>query len=292
VECKDAGGKDRQRYIGARPHIIRAAMRSPLFVLLLLLGTVSCTRKTPAPEFGKVAEDFVNTTLAFSPVSASGQGLHKFNGTDFDRDLDDISFQAIQKQRDYYINLHKRLEAFDKGALTPEDRADYDIIDTQIGLSLFDLDIAQSWRHSPQSYVELLGSALFNPFVLEYAPKPERYEHILARLEKIPQFIKVAQYQLTQVPPVWAQVAKEENDGNIDLIDKTLRAGVPADQKIAYDATAELALESLRDFNKFLEKELPKRGRGVAPDWRLGAQNYGTKFKLSLATDRSPDEVL
>jgi uncharacterized protein (DUF885 family) len=238
-----------------------------------------------------LAEEFVYKTLSFSPVAASGQGLHKYNGEDFDRALDDISPQAIQKQRDYFIDLHKRMEAMDKNALSPEDRADYDIVDTQIGLALFDLDIAQSWRHSPQSYVELLGSALFNPYVLEYAPKPDRFDHIIARLEKIPAFTRTAQRQLRGVPAIWIQVAKEENDGNIDLIDKTLREGVPPPQKQAYDEAAKPALDALRDFNRFLEKDLPKRSEGK-PDWRLGADNYASKFKLNLATDRSPDEVL
>jgi uncharacterized protein (DUF885 family) len=86
-------------------------------------------------------------------------------------------------------------------------------------------------------------------------------------------------------------VAKEENDGNIDLIDKTLRAAAPAGQKAAYDAAATAALGSLRDFNRFLTDELPKRSQGN-PDWRLGADHYALKFKLSLATDRTPDEVL
>ena len=267
-------------------------MRAPLLVLMLLTGTIACSRKTPAPEFEKVAEDFVYTTLSFSPVTASGQGLHKYNGQDFDGALDDFSIPAIQKQRDYYIGLHKRLEAFDKDSLSPEDRADYDIIDTQVGLSLFDLDIARSWRHSPQTYVELLGSALFNPFVLEYAPKPERYEHIIARLQKIPPFIDNAHREIGEVPPIWAQVAKEENDGNIDLIDKTLRDGAPADQKKAFDLAAAPALDSLRGFNRFLENDLPRRYANTVPDWRLGAEHYRTKFKLSLATDRTPDEVL
>jgi uncharacterized protein (DUF885 family) len=140
--------------------------------------------------------------------------------------------------------------------------------------------------------VELLGSALFNPFVLEYAPKPKRYEDIIARLQKIPQFIVVAQRQLAGAPAIWAQVAKEENDGNIDLIDKTLREGVPADQKKAYDLAATPALDSLRGFNHFLETDLPRRTLGATPDWRLGADHYRTKFKLNLATDRTPDEVL
>lgn len=266
-------------------------MRSLPFVLVLLMSTISCSRSTPAPEFQKVADDFVYTTLSFSPVNASGQGLHTYNGKNFDRDLDNLSLQEIRRQRDYYIALHKRLEGFDKGSLSPEDRADYGIIDTQIGLALFDFDIAQSWQHSPQSYVELLGSALFNPFVLDYAPKPQRYQDIVARLEKIPQFIDIAERQLAQAPQIWIDVAKEENDGNIDLIDKTLRQEAPSDSNTAYDMAAGPALDALRWFNNFLANVLPKRARGT-PDWRLGAKNYSTKFKLNLATDRTPDEVL
>lgn len=266
-------------------------MRPIVVALPLLMSITSCSRKPTAPDFGEITEEFVYKTLSFSPVGASGQGLHKYNGEDFDRELDDLSAAAIQKQRDYYNGLRQRMAAFDKASLLPEDRADYDIVDTQIGLALFDIDIAQSWKHSPQSYVELLGSALFNPFVLEYAPLPERFEHIIARLQKIPTFLETAQNQLTAVPQIWSQVAKEENDGNIDLIDKTLRQGVPPAQKQAYDQAAAQALDSLRAFNRFLETELPKRSQGN-PDWRLGAEHYAAKFKLNLATDRTPDEVL
>src|ERR1019366_1743429 len=184
-------------------------MRSRALVVIPFLCTVACSPKRPITDFDRITSDFVYTTLSFSPVSASGQGLHKLNGKDFDTDLDDLNLPTIRTQRNYYLDLHRRLETFDKDALTPEDRADYDIIDTQIGLALFDVDLAQSWQHSPQSYVELLGSALFNPFVLEYAPKPERFGHIIARLQKIPAFIEVAKRQLGGTPAIWAQVAKE-----------------------------------------------------------------------------------
>src|SRR5947209_2542070 len=124
---------------------------------ILAATAVSCSRSRPASEFGKLEEEVVYKSLSFSPVGASAQGLHKYNGQDFDRELDNLSFRAIRQQRDYYVELHKRLERFDKASLTPEDRADYEVIDYQIGLALFDTDIAQSWRKNPQSYVELLG---------------------------------------------------------------------------------------------------------------------------------------
>src|SRR6266700_865859 len=105
-----------------------------VYVAVIALSCVSCSRKAPASEFGKLAEEVVYKTLSFSPVGASGQGLHKYKGEDFDRELDNLSFFAIQKQRNYFVDLHKRLETFDKNSLSPEDRADYETIDYQIGL--------------------------------------------------------------------------------------------------------------------------------------------------------------
>ena len=78
-------------------------------------------------------------------------------------------------------------------------------------------------------YVETLGNALFTPYVLEYAPKPDRIQHIIARLQKVPLYLDQAATNLVSAPDVWTQVAIEENQGNIDLVDKEIRAGVPAD---------------------------------------------------------------
>ncbi len=270
-------------------------MRLTFLVVVLSLATFSCSRSSNS-DFPKLTEEFVYKSLSFSPVFASSQGLHQYGGVNFDTQLDDVGMRAIQQQRDFYASFHKRLEALDKSSLSPEDRADYEIIESQIGLALFDTDMAQTWRHSPQSYVELIGNALYNPLLLEYAPKEDRFRHIIARMNKIPQFMETVRRQLWQAPPEWVKVASEENDGNIDLVDKTIRAAVPAGLKADYDAAASPALDALRGFNRFLKDEIMQR-RGQAPgylgtDWRLGPDKYATKFKLALATDRTPDQVL
>src|SRR5438270_4120655 len=150
-------------------------MRRLLLVLPILMSALSCSPKKPASEFPELVEEFVYKSLSFSPVTASSQGLHQYQRRDLDRELDQIGFQQIQTQRQYYADIHKRLQQFDQNALTEEDRADYDIVETQIGLALFELDIAQTWRRNPTAVVEMIGSALFNPLVVEYAPKAERF---------------------------------------------------------------------------------------------------------------------
>src|SRR5262249_56799205 len=97
-------------------------------------------------------------------------------------------------------------------------------------------------------YVELIGNALFNPLVLEYAPKPQRIRHIIARLGKIPTLTEQAKQNLTAAPDIWTNVAIDENQGNIDLIDKEIRAAVPSDLTPDYDRAAKPAIESLRGF--------------------------------------------
>ena len=93
-----------------------------LSVTAICLGTTGCTHSSPDAEFPKLTEEFVYKTLSFSPVYASSQGLHQYKGVNFDTQLDDVSRQSIQQQRDFYADFHKRLEAFNKSSLTPEDR--------------------------------------------------------------------------------------------------------------------------------------------------------------------------
>lgn len=255
------------------------------FPLLLLAG---CGSRQPQ-DLAPLAEEFVYTTLAFSPVSSTAQGYHQHRGVDLDSQLDDVSRQGINQQRNFYSGFHQRLTKLDRDKLSPEDRADYEIMQGEIALSLFDLDIAQTWLKNPTYYVELAGNAVFAPFVLEYAPVPDRLHHIIARLEKFPSLMLQARQNLRRVPAIWIKVAKEENDGNIEMIDKDVRAKVPADLKPEYDKAADTAITALKGFNQFLDDELPHRGAG---DWRLGEDAYKTKFRFALGTDRTPADVL
>jgi uncharacterized protein (DUF885 family) len=249
----------------------------------------SCGPRRPQ-ELAPLADEFVYTTLAFSPVNSTAQGYHQHHGVDLDSQLDDMSRRAMNQQRNFYTEFHQRLSKIDREKLSPEDRADYEIMQGQIGLSLFDMDIAQTWRKNPTAYVELAGNAIFAPFVLEYAPLQDRMRHIIARLIKFPELMTQARQNLFVVPPIWIKVAREENDGNIDLIDKDVRAKVPADLKSEYNQAADSAITALKGFNQFLDNELPRRGG--PGDWRLGEDAYKTKFRFALGTDRTPADVL
>jgi len=250
----------------------------------------ACTQApSPVPrDSEKLTQDFIYGTLALSPVSATQAGYHQYNGTVLDDLLDDYSAAGLEQQRGFCKGIQDRANAMDAANLDKEQKADLDIIKSNAGLCLLELNTIQSFKHNPTVYVELVGSALFPPYMLNYAPIEQRFDHITHRLEKLPALYQQAKANLTDAPEVWNRVAREENDGNIALIDKTLRDAAPAAQKAAYAAAAAKALAAVRDFNVFLKDKLSSK----ASDWRLGKEKYDQKFALVLAAGRTPEQLL
>lgn len=263
-------------------------MRLSLLPLAALLAIASCS-KPHGSVFDSLTEEFVYGSLALSPVNATQSGYHRHKGVNLDEMLDDYSERGIGDQRQFLTGFRERLNKLDAAGLEPEQWADLEIISDQIALGLLELDSIQNYRHNPTFYVELIGNALFNPLVLEYAPKPQRIRAIIARLGKIPALLDQARRNLASAPEIWTTVAIDENQGNIDLIGKDILDAVPDDLKAGYETAAKPALDALRAFQDFLKTDLAKRHDS---DWRLGREKYEAKFRHVLETDRKPDEIL
>jgi uncharacterized protein (DUF885 family) len=261
-------------------------IRRSLLTIPMILVT-ACAPEKPQEPFATLAEEFVYESLAASPVSATQAGYHKHGGRNLDNEMDDYSPAALDRQRRWYQDLRLRLaRASDAKGLSPEDRADLDIIHNSISLALLELQSIQNYRHNPTLYVETIGNAIYAPFTLEYTDKNTRFQHIIERLKRVPAFLTQAQLNLTSAPDIWTSVAIGENEGNVSLIDQEIREQVPEHLRAEYEAAARPALESVRRFTRFLQQGLP------GYDWRLGGNKYAQKFRYALGTDQSPDEIL
>jgi uncharacterized protein (DUF885 family) len=257
-------------------------------LLCMVLLAVGCG-KSPSQKLTALSEEFVYGSLAFSPSAATAAGLHQYQKQNLDEMLDDLSAQNLARQRAFYEKFRDRLADLNIGELTPEDRADLTILQDQIALNLLDLAEIHSHQHSPQLYVETLGNALFAPYVLEYAPRPDRVRHIIARLQKVPLYLDQAASNLVSAPDVWNQVAIEENQGNMNLVDKEIRAGIPPGQSETYARAARPALDAMTKFDKFLRTRLSDRNDF---DWRLGGSIYPRKFRYMLQSGIEADNTL
>jgi uncharacterized protein (DUF885 family) len=257
-------------------------------ILPMVLFAAGCSR-SPSDQLARLSDEFVHTTLAFSPVTATGVGLHQYQGQNLDNLLDDTSPANLDRERRYYEHFRERLDALNANLLTAEDQADLKILQDQVSLALLDLNELHSHLHNPTLYVETLGNALFSPYVLEYAPPAARMRNIIARLQKVPFFLDQASTNLTSSPGIWTKVATEENEGNMGLVDKTIRAAVPPDLRDAYNLAALSALDAMRKFQDFLKNRLANRDDS---DWRISTDRYMRKFRYTLESGVEADTLL
>jgi uncharacterized protein (DUF885 family) len=279
-----------------------------------LLAAATCSRPPTPPSgssersgarargvevrFAEFATRFTLDSVAQSPPAATLVGLHTHRDAqrgveiDLDRELDDFSPAATERKIRFYRSALEALERdFPAATLPDQEQIDREIIESQCRLALLDLERVRSIETNPTVAVESIGTALFFPVVLEYAPTAERGADLIARLEKIPAFVDQAIGALKTSAPIYTEVAIEENQGNKDVIENALATLFEkgSDLSARYEAARGPALEAIDRLHRFLSGDLKGRSTG---DWRLGADLYDDKFRHAFEESLDPQSVL
>ncbi len=249
-------------------------------------------------RFAAYVQSFTIDALALTPPAATLAGLHRHRDaatgveTRLDRELDDFSEQATSRKIHFYREALATIDReFPESGLSAEDRIDRRILAGQCRLALFDLERARSIATNPTLAVESIGTALFFPAVLEYAPPDERAEALLARLEKLPAFVDQATAALGDGPLIHVRDAIDENEGNRDVLQNTLPALFPERSALRapFEAARERGIEAIDRLRDFLKRAGQDRRPG---EWRLGRELYAEKFHLTFGAGLDPEVVL
>ena len=267
------------------------------FLLVAIVTAQVAGAQTLTPSrFPALANEFVFTTLAFSPSGATQQGLHRYTDPRthrvliLDQMLDDFSPAELSRQRAFYQDFKRRLERLPVGTMDAQTQADYELLQNAIGFGLFSIDQEQFYKWKPQMYSENLGSALFSNMSLEYADKNTRARDLAARLERVPAFIDQAMKNLDASNDVFRRVALESVDGVRDLV-KGMGAdfvkGTPSESR--YMKAQPAAVAALDRYTEFVKNELPKRAQR---DWRMGKDRFASKFRYYLEVSGTPEDHL
>src|SRR5437868_15302048 len=283
---------------------MRLAVLIALCLMTLFAAAQNKPTKTKAPAaadknalFNRLADQFLKEQLAMNPTSASEAGYHKHTGPDgktveLDAVLDDVSPAAMQRQAAFYKRWQARFAKETPVAkLGPNEAADRQLVDDQIAYQLLELETIQNRRHNPTVLVETVGDSLFLPLTQTYAEKDVRVGHVLARMTQIPQAVAQAKELLLDSDPIFIKVAKEENEGNLDTIEKTVKEQITPGSKLdaEYKRVAPPAVAALKDFNTWMDEVLAKRKSERT--WRLGKDWYAKKFKVVMETDETPEQL-
>ncbi len=279
--------------IGDMKKFIAASLLLTSFLVLSPDEALAANKK-----FADLSYQFMKETLARSPSSASQMGYHKHKDAksgkiiELDAVLDDMSLEFMQGQKTFYENWRQKfaketpLESLDK-----QDAADFQLVDDQISLALLELDSIKNYQHNPTVVVEMIGSALFQPLAGNYAPKEKRVAQVVSRIEQVPRVLAQCKKYLNNAAPIFVSTAISENEGNIELIQKTVAKDVKAGSPLhaRYKQAAPKAVKALKEFNNFLKTN--KNLSGSEDAWRLG-KFYDDKFKYVMETSVTPVDLL
>jgi len=252
-------------------------------LLALCSGAVSAA---DAPTLKSVSEAFFAEQAKASPSWATSMGWHRY-----DSKLDDVTpaaHAATVKRLDAVL---AKIAALDDAKMSQIEKDDKAIFAAWIGGQLWEEKTIQMWRRNPDQYVGLGLSAINSLVTRSFAPQADRMKLVIARENALPKMLKDAEALLSDVPPVYIDMALENLDGAISFLKVNIPDAFPEvkDAKLKAELTAstEKSVAAFETFKAALEKMKPNaKGTFV-----LGRDKFIGILKADLI-DATPEQVL
>jgi hypothetical protein len=221
----------------------RLAFYSAAVVLVCTSGAAAAQ----PPSYQAIVQDYFADQFKASPTFATVTGVH-----DHDCELDQVGAADHARNAARLAAAKAQLLTVDGKMLSPTDRDDRDILVAEIDGQLLGETTVQQWRHNPGSYVDLMTSSIYSLIARDFAPLAVRMTCVIARENQFPKTIIDAEHNLTDMPPVYVDVALENLEGAIGFLkndvplafasvkDVALQAKLAASTKTALQAAAGL----------------------------------------------------
>lgn len=238
--------------------------------------------------FKRLAESYLDEMPSLSPSGATTLGDHRF-----DQQLDQVSPQSRQTQRDFCQRYLKEMQRIERGQLSRDNQVDYQLLEHSLKGDLWQLDILQEWAWNPIAYTQLTGGAIYGLMAREFAPVEQRLASVAARLEQYPRLFAQIRDTLvaSRVPPVHAETAIKQNRGVLSIIDNMVRPHLdklPEAERMRLQKAIATTTEEVEKHQKWLESELLPKAAG---DARIGPKMFDEKLAFTLGASLTRAEV-
>ncbi|TDK25148.1 DUF885 domain-containing protein [Luteimonas aestuarii] len=238
--------------------------------------------------FAALSARYLDEALAFSPVSATQIGDHRF-----DAQIDDMSAEGRAASAAFNRAMLAELDAIDDAALSREHQVDARILRNHLQYALWQEETFQSWAWDPQIYSGLAGGAIYGLMAREFAPLPERMRSAMERMERLPTLFAQARANLdpSRVPKTHAETVARQNAGVLTLLDTfiTPNAGeLQGADRERLDAAVETLRDAVAEHQQWLDDTLVPNATG---EFRIGAERYDQQLKFALNASLSRAEI-
>lgn len=230
----------------------RLALTSAAILLLACANAAAA-----APSYQTIVRDYFAGQFKASPTFATSSGMHAH-----DCELDRVDAAAHAANVARLTAVRAQLLAVDAKTLSPIDRDDRDVLAAEIDGQLLGETTTQQWRHNPGTYVDLTTNAIYSLIERDFAPLPTRMACVIARENLLPKMLAEAQKNLTDMPPVFVDVALENLDGAIGFLKNDVPSAFVSVKDAKLQAqlavSTKAALEAANAFKVYLVAQKPK----------------------------------
>ncbi len=250
---------------------------------------------SPAAQPDQTAEDtrlaklfrsYLDEEFRIHPMFATQQGNH-----DYDDQLDDLAPEArrkdVERAKTWLARIPKEI---DTAKLSRDGRIDFQIWTHAIRYGLWSVANDNRFEYDPRVYGEYISDSVFVLLTQSTLPRERNVENAAKRIKHIPRIVAAAKAGLKNPPKILTEVAIKRNIGAIAFYEKDIyefAKETPGSEPLATPCRA--AVKSLKDYQKWLEKELLPKSKG---EWRLGKEKFAQKLELELDAGLTADEVV
>jgi uncharacterized protein (DUF885 family) len=257
------------------------------FMSFAVLALCAALHASPADTaFESMAKAFIEDYLRLNPEHATQLGDHRY-----DAKLSDYSPAALAAKAELFRKYQADLARIDAAALTGANRVDARILALQFEKLLFDLLEEHPHDWNPLDYNQSLANSVYAFVSRDFAPAEQRLRNAIQRLNAMPGVITQIKANLKNPPRINTETAIQQTAGAIKLVRSGLDplvAQAPA-LKAELAAAQEKAIAALTDYKRWLEQDVLPRASG---EFRLGADRFRKKLKLTLDSELSLEEIL
>lgn len=252
----------------------------------MLLAFCAGAASAQPPSLKSISESYFAENAKASPSWATSMGWHQY-----DAKLDDVTpaahKAAIKREKDALAAVG----ALDDAKLSLLERDDKAIFTAWLKGQLLEDETIQMWRRNPDQYVGMALNAVNALVDRDFASQEERLKLVIARENAIPKMLKDAGALLSDVPPVYIDIALENLEGAVQFLKTNIPDAFP-EVKDAH-LKAELAASTKRSVAAFetYKAKLVKMKPDAHGQFALGRDKFIGILRADLI-DATPEQVL
>lgn len=228
-------------------------------------------------KFEKLNKELIDKFLEKNPHFASFLGLH-----------DPYDYQLPPGNTAHILQNSKMLEdhvktmkdTVDFDSLNPSNKTDWEVLINAVEMDRFQVLEQRSHELNPDAF-DSIGGIFFMMITRDYAPLDKRVDAIIARLDKLPQYLKEFRSRFDESTPVklWTEIALESAQqipGLFQFILASTKGQIPSELSERLGRTLGSLTQPLKEHMEWLQG-LQSR---TTPQWALGKRKFEKLIQL------------